>query len=94
MLHLAEQPIGEHAPILLAAGLTAVIHQHILAHSISPQIVLTESGNLGDSVRSLIRERRIGRIASFVDQQMGRLQQGHSPIPSLNIRPSEQSHEI
>ncbi len=74
LLHLAEQAIGEHAPILLAAGLTAIIHQHILAHSIQPRLVVTEPGNFGDPIRALIRGRHIGQITTFVDQQMARME--------------------
>lgn len=72
LLHLGEQAIGEHAPILLASGLTAVLYQNFLSHSIEAKLYVTESHNLGDPVRALIRERHIGQATTFVDQQMAR----------------------
>ncbi|MGE3623990.1 MAG: ATPase, T2SS/T4P/T4SS family [Bdellovibrionales bacterium] len=72
VLHLAEQAIGDHAPILLASGLAAVLYQNFLPHSVDGTLYVTESGNLGDSVRALIRERHIGQATTFVDQQMAR----------------------
>jgi len=72
LLHLGEQAIGEHAPTLLASGLTAVLYQNFLSHSIEGRLYVTEQGNLGDPVRALIRERRIGQATTFVDQQMAR----------------------
>lgn len=72
ILHLGEQAIGEHAPILLASGLTAVLYQNFLSHSIETRLYVTEQGNLGDPVRALIRERHIGQATTFVDQQMAR----------------------
>jgi hypothetical protein len=33
---------------------------------------VTEEGNLGDPVRALVRERKIGQATTFVDQQMAR----------------------
>jgi twitching motility protein PilT len=72
LLHLGEQAIGEHAPILLASGLTAVLYQNFLSHSIETKLYVTESHNLGDPVRALIRERHIGQATTFVDQQMAR----------------------
>lgn len=75
LLHLAEQRIGEHAPILLAAGLAAAMHQTFSSHSISLRLYMTEEGNLGEPVRNLIRERKIGQMATFVDQQMAKRMQ-------------------
>jgi twitching motility protein PilT len=75
ILHLGEQAIGEHAPILLASGLTAVVHQSFMPHSVDMRMYATESGNLGDPVRALIRDRHIGQATTFVDQQMARRNQ-------------------
>jgi twitching motility protein PilT len=72
ILHLGEQAIGDHAPILLAAGLTAVLYQNFLSHSVETRLYVTEQGNLGDPVRALIRERHIGQATTFVDQQSAR----------------------
>jgi len=72
LLHLAEQSIGDHASILLASGLTAVMYQNFMPHSVDTRMYITEKGNLGDPVRSLIRERKIGQMSTFVDQQTAR----------------------
>lgn len=76
LLHLAEQAIGGHAPILLAAGLTAIIHQRWTSYGVVPHLVTTEADNTGDPVRALIRDRHIGQIATLVDRQMGQLMKG------------------
>jgi len=73
LLHLAEQSSKGHASVLLASGLTAIVHQQIAAQGLRARMVITESGNLGDSVRSLIRQHHIGQITTFVDQQMARM---------------------
>jgi len=72
VLHLGEQALGDHAPILLASGLAAVIYQSFMSHSIEARMYVTEKGNLGDPMRALIRDRRIGQATTFVDQQMAR----------------------
>ncbi len=79
LLHLAEQAIGAQAAILLAAGLTGVMHQGFMAHSVQSRLYTTEAGNLGDPVRALIRERHIGQMSTFVDQQMARRAQNIHP---------------
>ncbi len=72
LLQLATQAIGEMAATLLASGLTAIMHQSFLSHSVGVRLYVTESPNLGEPVRALIRERRIGQITTFVDQQEAR----------------------
>jgi len=72
VLHLGEQAIGEHAPILLASGLAAVLYQTFMPYSVHSRLYVTEEGNLGDPVRALIRERKIGQATTFIDQQMAR----------------------
>jgi len=81
LLHLAEQAIGEHAPLLLATGLTGVLHQSFMPHSVEARLYATEAGNLGDPVRALIRERHIGQMSTFVDQQTIRRSQNLRPNP-------------
>jgi twitching motility protein PilT len=76
VMHLGEQAIGPQAPILLASGLAAVLYQTFLAHSVLTRLYVTDSNNLGDPVRSLIRERKIGQATTYVDQQMARQDQG------------------
>lgn len=76
LLQLAEQAVGNRAPSLLAASLTAVIHQTLGPHGLLVRMVTTEPNNLGDPCRAAIRERRIGHMTTFIDQQMARLMHG------------------
>ena len=70
LLHLSEQAIGEQAPSLLASGLAAVLYQTFALDKVVTRLYVTNAHNLGDPVRALIRERKIGQVATFVDQQM------------------------
>lgn len=70
LLQLAEQDIGARAPLLLAAGLTAVIHQSFGATGIHANFMMTEQNNPGSPIRALIRDKRIGQSRTFADQQM------------------------
>ena len=79
LLHLGEQAIGNHAPILLASGLAAVLYQTFRLDKVVTRLYVTDPHNLGDPVRALIRERKIGQATSFVDKQMA--QQGFSHLP-------------
>ena len=72
LLQLSRQAIGDMGPTLLASGLAAVMHQSFLHHSVATRLYVTENGNLGDPARSLIRERHVGQITTFVDQQEAR----------------------
>jgi len=73
LLHFAERTVGDHAPILLASALTAVVHQHMTSFGFQARMLIVEQGSHGDSCRTFIRERRVGQITSIVDQQMARL---------------------
>lgn len=72
LLQLSRQSVGDMGSTLLASGLTAVMHQSFMLHSIAQRLYVTESGNLGDPARALIRERQVGQITTFVDQQEAR----------------------
>jgi len=73
LLQLAEVDLGARAPLLLAAGLTAVVHQTLVPLGINASFMTTESDNPGSPIRALIRDRRIGQTRSFADQQMALL---------------------
>jgi twitching motility protein PilT len=73
LLQLAEQAIGDRAPLLLAAGLTAVIHQALTPIGIRATFFITEPNNPGAPFRAIIRDKRIGQCRTFVDQQMALL---------------------
>jgi twitching motility protein PilT len=69
LLQLARPALGDMAATLLASGLTAVLHQSFMVHSVTSRLYVTQEGNLGEPVRALVRERHIGQITTFVDQQ-------------------------
>lgn len=73
ILHLAEQTMGGGAQAIMAAGMTAAMHQTLGASGPFIRYVFTEERNNGDPVRSLIRENRIGMINSFIDKQAARM---------------------
>ncbi len=72
LLHLGEQAIGDRAPILLASGLAAVLYQTFREDKVITRLYVTDPHNLGDPVRALIREKKIGQATTFVDKQMAR----------------------
>lgn len=73
LLQLAEQAIGDRAPLLLAAGLTAVIHQQLSSLGLNARFFITEPNNPGAPMRAVIREKRIGQCRTFCDQQQNLL---------------------
>ena len=73
LLQLAEQDLGSRAPLLLAAGLTAVIHQSFGPLGLNTSFMMTEADNPGSPIRALIRDKRIGQSRTFADQQMALL---------------------
>ncbi len=79
LMHLAEQSMGSAANYMLAQGLTAGMHQTLNASGPFLRYVLTEEGNNGDPVRSLIRENRVGMINSYIDKQIARMNTLHGP---------------
>lgn len=79
LLQLAEQSAGVRAPLLLAAGLTAVWHQQLNAEQLRTRFYIAEENNMGDPVRNLIRSGQIGQMATFVDKQMAKL--AGMPLP-------------
>lgn len=75
ILQLGEQALGERATMLLATGLTAVLHQTLTPLGIKAQHYITEPGNPGSPFRASIRDKRIGQTQTFVDQQMALMAQ-------------------
>lgn len=69
LLQLAKIDLGERGPLLLAAGLTAVVHQTITPVGVHANFMVTEEGNPGSPIRDLIRNSRIGQTRTFADQQ-------------------------
>ncbi len=80
LLQLAEQDLGPRAPLLLAAGLTFVLHQTFLPSGLFAQFMATEADNPGSAIRAMIRDRRIGQTRTIADQQMAKLTQNDGRI--------------
>ncbi|MCL2469674.1 MAG: type IV pilus twitching motility protein PilT [Alphaproteobacteria bacterium] len=69
LLQLAEQAVGERATTLLASGLAAVMHQTILQQGLQLSYYITDPINPASPFRNVIRDKRIGQIRTFLDQQ-------------------------
>lgn len=75
LVQLAAQAVGEQAHILLAAGIAAIMHQTLTPQGINLQAYITEPVNPAAPFRNCIREKRIGQVRTFVDQQVALLMQ-------------------
>ncbi len=73
LMHLAEQTMGGASQMILAAGLTAVLHQTMTESGPHVRLVTTESGNMGDPVRALVRENKVGMLGTYIDKMTARL---------------------
>jgi len=60
---------------MLARGLTALLNQALTDAGPNLKYVYTEENNLGDPVRSLIRERKIGMLSTYIDRTGARLKE-------------------
>jgi len=76
LLQLGVQAIGDRAAILLATGITAVMHQTLSIRGLQTQTFITEPLNPASPFRACIREKRIGQTRTLIDQQMALLMQG------------------
>ncbi|MDD5587381.1 MAG: ATPase, T2SS/T4P/T4SS family, partial [Alphaproteobacteria bacterium] len=76
LLQLGVQSIGDRAAILLATGITAVIHQTLGPRGLQTQFYITEPFNPASPFRACIREKRIGQTRTLVDQQTALMMQG------------------
>ncbi len=74
IIFLAEQSMGSGVYNMLAAGLTALVNQTLTDSKPILRYLFTEENNPGDPVRSLIRESKIGMMATYVDRTAARLQ--------------------
>jgi twitching motility protein PilT len=79
ILQLAEQKIGERARHLLASGFLAAIYQSIDQNGIrgfNARCLVTDgAGSQSISIRNLIRDNKIGQLASIMDAQHAVLKQ-------------------
>jgi len=75
LLQLARQSIGEQASLLLASGMTAIFHQTLTKQGLNMQFYITDPANPATPFRACIREKRIGQIRTFIDQQTATMMQ-------------------
>lgn len=75
LLQLGEQAIGDRSSLLLATGLTAVIHQTLGQHGMRAHFYITEPNNPASAFKACIRDKRIGQTRTFIDQQVAMLMQ-------------------
>ncbi|HVY12439.1 MAG TPA: ATPase, T2SS/T4P/T4SS family [Alphaproteobacteria bacterium] len=83
LMHLAEQAMGGGSQLILAAGLTAVAHQQMTETGPHMRMVVTEPNNMGDPVRALIRENRVGMINTYIDKATARLNLGERDLRAV-----------
>ncbi len=79
ILFLAEQAMGAGASNMLATGMTALVNQELTDTGPNLRYLFTEENASGDPVRSLIRERKIGMLTTYIDRTVARLQNSPSP---------------
>lgn len=65
---LAEQAMGPGVQNMLAAGITSVIHQTMKKNSVWLRYLFTEPDSPGDTVRSHIRDNKIGALSTYIDR--------------------------
>jgi twitching motility protein PilT len=73
LMHMAEQAMGGGAQMILAGALTAVVHQTMTETGPHMRMVVTEPGNMGDAVRSIVRENKVGMLGTYIDKMTARL---------------------
>ncbi len=81
LLFLAERAMGPGCESILAAGLTALLFQTMRDTGPFVRYVFTEPDNPGDPVRSLIREKKIGMMSTYIDRIAARLANAPMPLP-------------
>lgn len=73
LIFLAEQAMGPGVENILAAGLTGLIYQTMRENGPWLKYLFTEPDSPGDPIRSLIREKKIGMISTYIDRISARL---------------------
>jgi hypothetical protein len=90
LIFLAEQAMGPGVQNILAAGMTAAIHQTMKDGIPWLKYVFTEPEAPGDPVRAIIRDNRIGALSTYIDRTSARLTNptatAAQPTPSLTRR--------
>ena len=73
IIFLAEQAMGSGVENILSAALTAVIYQTMKETGPWIKYLFTEPDSPGDPVRSLIRDKKIGMLSTYIDRASARL---------------------
>lgn len=73
LIFLAEQSMGRGVQNILAAGLTAVIHQTMKDAKPWLRYIFTDAGGFGDPVRAIVRENNIGTLSTYIDRTEAKL---------------------
>jgi twitching motility protein PilT len=72
-MHMAEQSMGGGANHILAAGITAVVHQSMTELGPNLRMCVAEHNNMGDPIRACIREGRVGMLTTYIDKFAARI---------------------
>ncbi len=91
LIYLAEQAMGPGVENILAAGLTALVHQSMQETGPYIRYLYTEENSPGDPIRSLIRDKKIGMITTYVEKIAAKLsnpqnQVGFTPMTGIPKR--------
>jgi twitching motility protein PilT len=86
IIHLAEQAMGPGVENVLASSLTAVIYQTMREMGPYIRYLFTEENAPGDPIRSLIREKKIGMISTYIDKIAARLANAPPTIAAVGQR--------
>ena len=73
LIFLAEQAMGSGVENILSASLTAVVYQTMKESGPWIRYLFTEADSPGDPVRSLIRDKKIGMLSTYIDRTAARL---------------------
>ncbi len=89
IIFLAEQAMGPGVQNILAAALTALVYQTMKETGPFLKYLFTEENSMGDPIRSLIRENKIGMMSTYIDRIAARLTnpQAQIVVPSLANQP-------
>lgn len=91
--YLGEQAMGPGVENILAAGLTAVIYQTMTENGPYVRYVFTEEGAHGDPIRSLVRDKKIGMITTYIDRTAAKLANNPQQVISRNVKPQKEEGE-
>lgn len=89
LIYLAEQAMGPGVENILAAGLTALVYQTMRETGPYIRYLFTEENAPGDPIRSLIRDKKIGMITTYVEKIAAKLSNAAATTSSITASISE-----